>query len=120
MSENKKTVAQYMAAFQKIDHQAILDCLTDDVIWQMPGFYHHVGKAAFDKEIENDAFEGSPTITVTRMIEEADIVVAEGTVKCKQKGGKMIDVVFCDLFHMQNAKIKQLTSYVMMLPDAKS
>ncbi|MGH8435156.1 MAG: hypothetical protein ACRERX_11890, partial [Pseudomonas sp.] len=47
------------------DHAQILSCLTDDVEWEMPGAFHLVGKDAFDNEIENDAFVGSPTITIT-------------------------------------------------------
>jgi ketosteroid isomerase-like protein len=113
MTENKKTVQRYMDGFNAGDHAMILDCLTDDVIWDMPGFFYHVGKEAFDKEIENDNFVGKPTIQVIRMIEENNIVVAEGTVQSQMKTGGMLDAVFCDVFHMQNGKIKQLTSYLM-------
>jgi hypothetical protein len=38
------------------------------------------GKDAFDKEIENDAFTGSPIIKIMRMIKENDVLIAEGTV----------------------------------------
>lgn len=78
MSENKHTVQTYMDAFGRTDHAEILACLTDDVEWVVPGAFHAVGKAAFDREIENDAFVGHPTIRVTRMVEEHDVVVAEG------------------------------------------
>lgn len=112
-SRNKKVVSDYMAGFNAGDHDKILSCLTDDVIWEMPGVYHHSGKAAFDKEIENDAFEGKPVINVIRMVEESDIVVAEGTVQGKRKGGEAFNAVFCDVFHMSDGKIKRLTSYLM-------
>lgn len=113
MTDNKKTVTKYMDAFCITDHAAILSCLTDDVIWEMPGFYHHEGKEAFDKEIENDAFQGKPAITVTRLIEENNIVVAEGTVQTQLKTGQKLHLVFCDVFHMQKGLIQKLTSYVM-------
>jgi ketosteroid isomerase-like protein len=73
------------------------------------------GKDAFDKEIENDAFVGSPTINVTRMIEEHDIVVAEGGVRAARRDGGLLNAVFCDVFEMQGAKIRRLTSYLMDL-----
>jgi hypothetical protein len=38
----------------------ILSCLTDDVVWVLHGDKTLAGKAAFDAEIENEAFEGSP------------------------------------------------------------
>ena len=54
MTPNKQTVNEYMAAFMVSDHKRILACLTDDIVWEMPGIYRHVGKEAFDKEIENE------------------------------------------------------------------
>lgn len=113
MSPNKRTVQTYMEAFTRTDHATILSCLTDDVEWLIPGAFHITGKPAFDKEIENDAFVGSPTITVTRMIEEHNVVVAEGRVRCTRKDGDVLTLVFCDVFEMQNAKIKRLISYLM-------
>ena len=113
MSENKKMVQKYMDGFVAGDHEMILSCLTDDIVWDMPGNFHLTGKEAFDKEIENENFEGSPAIQIIRMIEENEIVVAEGTVQCKMKAGGMLDAVFCDVFHMEKGKIKQLTSYLM-------
>ena len=113
MSENKKTVQKYMDGFIVSDHEKILSCLTDDVVWYMPGFFHLTGKEAFDKEIENDNFEGRPEIKIIRMIEENDIVVAEGSVQSRMKAGGMLDALFCDVFHMEKGKIKQLTTYLM-------
>lgn len=113
MTPNKQTVNEYMAAFMVSDHQRILACLTDDVVWEMPGIYQHVGKKAFDKEIENDNFIGSPTIQIIKLIEENDIVIAEGAVQGNMKNGNKLDAVFCDVFEMENGKIKKLTSFLM-------
>lgn len=113
MSENTRTVQRYMDAFGRTDRAEILACLTDDVEWLVPGAFHAVGKAAFDREIENDAFVGPPTIRVTRMVEEHDVVVAEGTVQSTKKDGGVLNLVFCDVFLMRAAKIRHLTSYLM-------
>jgi ketosteroid isomerase-like protein len=102
-----------MDAFTRTDHAEILSCLTDDVEWLIPGAFHVKGKAAFDKEIENDAFVGSPTIQVSRMIEERGVVVAEGSVRAARRDGGMLNAVFCDVFVMDGAKIRHLTSYLM-------
>ena len=115
MSQNKQTVQKYMSAFTNTDHAGVLSCLTDDVEWDIPGTFHVRGKDAFDKEVEDDAFVGSPTIRVTRMIEEGDVVVAEGTVRSARKDGGLLNAVFCDVFVMQDAKISHLTSYLMEL-----
>jgi uncharacterized protein len=113
MTPNKQTVEKYMDGFNKADHAAILSCLTDDVEWILPGVYDLKGKEAFDKEIENDAFIQPPVITVSRVVEENDVVVAEGRVQTKKKTGEVLNLVFCDVFVMQDGKIKQLTSYLM-------
>ena len=112
MRENKRTVEKYLDGFRKSDHEQILSCLTEDVEWEMPGAFHLVGKDAFDKEIENEAFVGSPTITITRMVEENDVVIAEGEVRVKKKDGGFLNAVFCDVFVMTNARIKRLTTYL--------
>jgi uncharacterized protein len=117
MSPNKQTVQKYMDAFAKSDHAEILSCLTDDVEWVIPGAFHLAGKIAFDAEIENDAFVGSPTIRVTRMTEEHDVIVAEGSVRAARRDGGRLNAVFCDVFEMQNAKIRRLTSYLMEIQE---
>jgi ketosteroid isomerase-like protein len=89
----------------------VLSCLTDDVEWEMPGAFHVKGKEAFDKEIENEAFVGSPAITITRMTEENDVVVAEGSVRTERKTGGFLTGVFCDVFVMQGGRIQRLITY---------
>lgn len=115
MTANKTTVLKFMDGFNKSDHAMILSCLTDDVVWDMPGGFHLVGKAEFDAEIGNNAFVGRPTITIIRMVEEDDVVVAEGAVRSNRADGGVLDGVFCDVFLMRQTKIKQLTSYLAVL-----
>lgn len=117
MTPNKKTVQKYMEGFGKSDHAQVLSCLTDDIEWLMPGAFRLSGKAAFDKEIENDAFVGSPAIEITRMTEENDVVVAEGTVRSARKGGGLLYAVFCDVFAMRETKIRHLTTYLAEIKD---
>jgi ketosteroid isomerase-like protein len=115
MSRNKTTIALYMDGFRAGDHQAILSCLTDDVEWEIPGTLRIQGKDAFDKEIENENFVGRPTIDVSRMTEENDIVVAEGTVRTQRADGQVLNLAFCDVFEMRGAKIQRLISYLAQL-----
>lgn len=115
MSENKKVVEKYMEGFRESDHQKILWCLTDDVVWEMPGVYKHIGKEEFDKEIENENFVGRPKIQIKRLVEENNVVIAEGSVQGEMINGNKLDAVFCDVFSMENGKIKKLTSYLMSL-----
>jgi uncharacterized protein len=113
VTPNKETVQRYMDGFRTGDHALVLSCLTDDVEWVIPGAFHLRGKEAFDGEIENDAFVGRPTIEVTRLVEEGDVVVAEGTVRSARRDGGTLNAVFCDVFVMRDEKIGRLTSYLM-------
>ncbi len=117
MTENKKIVERYLEGFRRSDHDMVLSCLTDDVEWVIPGMFHIRGKQAFDKEIENEAFTGSPVIVLTRLTEESDVVLAEGTVRAQRKDGGVLHAVFCDAFEMAGAKIKKLTSYLMEVKE---
>ena len=113
MTENKRTVERYMAGFRTTDHAAILSCLTDDVEWVIPGMFHSRGKTAFDGEIEKEAFMGKPEITVTRLVEEAEVVVAEGSVRTQRREGDRLNLRFCDVSVIKAGKIQHLTSYLM-------
>jgi ketosteroid isomerase-like protein len=117
VTENKKTIERYLEGFRRSDHIMVLSCLTNDVEWVIPGMFHIRGKEAFDKEIENEAFTGSPTIVLTRLTEEDDVVFAEGTVRAQRREGGVLHLVFCDAFEMEGAKIKKLTSYLMEVQE---
>ncbi len=113
MSHNKTTVERYIDGFRESDHAKILDCLTDDVTWEMPGLFLRTGKEAFAAEIENEGFVGSPQIAIAGMVEENDVVVAEGTVAHERATGPPLTAGFCDVFRMERGKIKHLTSYLV-------
>jgi ketosteroid isomerase-like protein len=118
-SENKATVEAYMEAYAKWDHKAVLACLTDDVEWYIPGAANLKGKAAFDAAIEGEGNSGPPKISVDRLVEEDDIVVAEGQVIAPLEGGNTLQLVYCDVFLMRQGKIRQLTSYLVQVPEVQ-
>ncbi len=113
MTVNKEVVGRYIDGFRRSDHEQVLSCLTDDVEWKIPGSFHVRGKEAFDKHIENEDFVDSPAITISRLTEEDDVVVAEGSVRTQRKDGTFLDLAFCDVFEMQERKIRRLISYLM-------
>lgn len=61
-----------------------MSCLTADVEWDIPGAFHVKGKEAFDKHIVDEEFIGSPVITITRLTEAHNVVVAEGSVRTQR------------------------------------
>ena len=113
MTPNRKTIEAYMDGFRKTDRELILSCLTDDVEWILPGAFHVRGKDDFARHIVDEGFTGHPIITISRMLEAGDVVVAEGSVRAPRSDGAFTDLVFCDLFDMRDGKIRRLVSYLM-------
>lgn len=102
-----------MDGFRKTDRPQILSCLTDDVEWVIPGAFHVRGKDNFATHIVDEGFVGHPEITLSRLTEEDDVVVAEGSVRAPKQDGTFLNLVFCDVFDMQNGQIRRLVSYLM-------
>ena len=116
MSDQKALVERYFDGFRRSDHSAILACLTADVAWDLPGYKHLSGKAAFDQEIEGEAFEGPPQLTVDRLVEEGSTVVAIGTGAGRLRAGGSHRFAFCTVFTFSGALIGRVESYVVALP----
>jgi uncharacterized protein len=114
-SIRKDVVEAYFEGFRRSDHEQILACLTDDVAWDLPGYKHLRGKDAFDQEIENEEFVGSPTLTVDRMIEGADAVVTIGYGEATHRSGERHRFAFCDVFTFAGERIRRVESYLVPL-----
>jgi ketosteroid isomerase-like protein len=112
MTENKRVVEAYMEGFRTTDRSLILSCLSDDVEWEIPGAFHVRGKEAFNGHIVDESFVEHPSITVTRLTEENDVVVAEGFVRTERKDGTVLNLAFCDVFEMESQKVRRLISYL--------
>src|SRR5262245_25386142 len=98
MSTRKAIVEKYIEGFRRGNHATILSCLADDIAWALHGYKTLKGKASFDAEIENEGFEGRPTLVIDRLIEEGDCVVAVGTGGVAKKGGERMKFAFCEVF----------------------
>ena len=109
---SKQGVQQYMDSYNKLDHESIRSLLTDDVEWIVPGAFRLQGKEAVLKEISDHAYDIPPQITVIRMTEEKDVVIAEGKVHAKHQGEDAVNLVFCDVFEFEDGRIRRLTSYL--------
>jgi ketosteroid isomerase-like protein len=115
VSARKAIVERYFDGFRRSDHEQILSCLTDDIVWDIAGFKHLEGKDAYDSEIENAAFVGSPILDVDRLIEEGDAIVAIGRGSSTLADGTPFEFAFCDVFTFAGELIGWRESYVVPL-----
>jgi ketosteroid isomerase-like protein len=115
VSNRKRIVERYIDGFRRSDHAQILSCLTDDVVWVLHGQKTLHGKDAFDAEIENEGFEENPAITIDRLIEEDDSVVATGGGSVAEEGGRSREFVFCEVFGFTGNAVSRLDTYHVWL-----
>lgn len=113
MTAQTQLVDRYMDGFRRSDHHAILECLTDDVVWHIHGLRTTNGKAEFDDEIANPAFEGSPQLSVERTIETAGVVVTTGTGVGHHREAGPFQFAYNDIFNFRDGLIAQVDSYVV-------
>src|SRR3954451_10406259 len=118
MSENIDTVHRYLDGFRKNDHEQILSCLTDDVEWTVFGAFHLRGKNAYDKAIDGAPdFIDPPELTVVRMVEQGDVVMAELTGTAKRAAGGGLRMSMAEVFVLRDGKIAERRAWVTPLQE---
>lgn len=104
---------RYMEGLRRSDHELVLGCLAEDVVWRVHGFRTTNGKAEFDSEIENPGFDGSPELTIDRTVEAGDVIVITGTGVGHHKESGRFEFVYSDLFTSRGDLIAEVESYVV-------
>lgn len=113
MTGQMELVNRYMGGFRRSDHEAILECLTDDVVWRIHGLRTTNGKAEFDDEIQNPAFEGSPELSLERTIETHGVLVTTGTGVGHHREAGRFRFAYNDIFTFRDGLIAEVDSYVV-------
>lgn len=110
-SKNKQVVERYVDGFNKLDPAQILSCLTDDNRWT----YLVSGKQSWDEYVEGMGITGPARTTITRMVEEDDVVMAETTVEAMRWTGELMCAVTGEVFVMRDGRIAERRAYVVEL-----
>ena len=114
MSTNKAVVRAYFEAFNRADPERVGSLLAADAVWEIPRTHLGSGHAAGNEAFVREALKApaGTVSTITRLVEEGDVVVAEGTVSTTTPDGAPFQLLFCDVFLLRAAKISRLTSYL--------
>lgn len=112
MATNRELIEKVNEAFGKNDFEGFLNYCADDIKWHMAGSPELKGKDAIRKSMESMEFTGLPNVCVSNIVEEGDSVVAEGTVDMTKKSGEPYHAEFCDVYFLDNGKIKEMHSYI--------
>ena len=115
MSANKKLVEAVAAA----DKSTLGPLLADDVEWvewadgvPATGALTR-GRDACLQNYGNDQLRTE----ITRMTEENNVVVAEGTVHVHRPDGKDLTVRFCNIYELEAGRVKRKTSFGALVQE---
>ncbi|MFI0481952.1 nuclear transport factor 2 family protein [Actinomadura sp. 9N215] len=118
MSRNIETVKTYVDGFRKNDHEQILSCLTDDIVWTVFGAFRLTGKDAYDKAIDGaPEFIDPPELEIVRMVEQDDVVMAEMTGTARRAAGGAMRMSMAEVFVMRDGKIAERRAWVVELKE---
>jgi ketosteroid isomerase-like protein len=117
MSPNKQLVQTYLDGFRANDHAAILSCLTDDIRWTVFGHFQLTGKPAYDAAVEGPGWVGPPDLTVVRMVEEGDTVMAELVGSAPRRDGGPVRMSMAEVFVIRDGRIAERRAWVIPLSE---
>jgi len=110
MSPNKQLIEAYLASK---DPSKVAPMLTDDaesVEWHdgVPAAgVRTQGKAALLQNVGGADYQTE----ITRTVEENNVVVVEGTARGAKEDGGSWTLRFCDIFEVDNGRVKRVTMY---------
>ena len=114
MSEtNKDVVRRINQCFETGDHDGIIACLADDVVWDVPPHFTARGKDEFRSFITNPTADGPPVIELREFTAEGNRVMVEGYVENKFVGGGVFKARFHNAYVLRDGLIVKMTSYVV-------
>lgn len=113
---NKEVVEQVVNAFLNADIDTALTYMTDDVKMGWPGYFD----LAPGKEALREFFKSVPEMTssgIEDIIEDGDKIAATGSATTREKDGSLRNSFFCDLYFLENGKVKEIKSYMVFEPQ---
>ena len=115
-STHKAAVDRYFDGFRGSDHTMILSCLTDDVVWDLPGFRHLDGQGGVRRGDREPRVPGlaasSRSIASWR---KTTWWSRSGVEKASRRTGERIRFAFCDVFTFRGDLICRVESYLVPL-----
>ena len=116
MGSNKQLVEAHLRAAPA----KAAEFLADDFEWiewadgVPPGGAVTKGKAGYVQNFGDDELRDD----LIRVVEEGNLVVVEGIAHVTKKDGRQFHVRFCNIFELENGKIKRKSSYGALLKDS--
>ena len=112
ISHKEIFLKKFNEAFARGDFEYILNCVTDDIRWNMIGDKIIEGKKAFTKALHEMENESPMELSIHNIITHGDMAAVDGIIR--SHGKKWYG--FCDIYKVlgyKNPQIQEMTSYVI-------
>ena len=118
-AENKQFISNMFAELSKVNSDAFLNALADDVRFTIIGTTKYSGTFNGKQELTNKLLapinaqvEGGMTITPENLIADGDFVAMQAHGKAQSKNGRRYDNTYCHVFRFANGKVQEVTEYL--------
>ncbi len=114
MTEKEKFLRTFHRAFAENDTGYIMDNITQDISWDIPGDRYVQGKEAFASALKEMKNEGKTKVEIEHVITHGKTAAVNGTVLYENG----MSHAFCDIYvfsGFKNPKVKEITSYVVRI-----
>jgi uncharacterized protein len=118
IEQNKRVIAGYFERVNRGDQEAILECLTEDFVFQGMGRHPDWVRYRWDRERFADAPREMSTrmkrpiqLKLLGMIAEGDRVAVQAESYCEMHNGKLYDNAYHFIFTLRDGKIAEALEY---------
>jgi ketosteroid isomerase-like protein len=106
-----RTVHAFAAAFATCDLDAVLACVSEDLVWDLNGELAADGRAAFEERMREIFFRGCAEITIEQLIEDGDVFVALNRGRFVSDHGEALVFVSAEAYTFTGDKVSHLQTY---------
>jgi len=112
VANTKEFIQSLIEAFDENDVERILSHLSEDIVWNIVGNDTFTGKKSI-----RDFFNAYPDMkmlssTKDHFVIDGDTAVVDGEVVCEHAvTGARQDMFYCDIYQLENGKVRKMTSY---------
>ena len=118
-AENKQLIQTMFAELSKGNAEAFLGNMADNVRFTIIGTTKYSGTCNGKQELIQKVLapltaqlEGGLTITPENFIADGDYVAMQARGKSTTKTGKSYNNTYCQVFHLANGKVQEVTEYL--------
>lgn len=118
-AENKELVRKMFGELSKGNAEAFMASLADDVRFTIIGTSKYSGTYTGKEDLVkrllgplNAQLEGGLAITPGNLIAEGEYIAMQSNGRAKSKNGVDYNNTYCQVFHIVNGKVKEMTEYL--------